>query len=331
MIRVLRKRPRSDNLANQARKRSSDIGRRIYLVLLALFALVIADYLWGDLLMMRGSGLVLRDKNVVATGYVARVAAVYVEEGKTVKKDDLLLRIESMDLLERLADLSMRQADLTQKAAGFQLRSETVTQLLPLATRRERETGNVLSQFDKMANRGLITSTRYEDALRANFEASAEVVKLTVEKNTLQNQISALDLARADAAAALKKLQDHYAAGAVYAASDGSVGTKVPSVGDVYRPGDPILTVYTGESYVLTYLPSRYLFPIRLGMRVTVSSGRHSENGEITEILPLSGTLPQEFQNIFKPRERNQLAKIKLSDPTQFPIFEKVEVSRRYF
>ncbi len=35
-------------------------------------------------------------------------------------------------------------------------------------------------------------------------------------------------------------------------------------------------------------------------------------DGVVTEILPLTDTLPKEFQNTFKPSDRSQLAKIKI-------------------
>ncbi len=330
-MRALRKRPRSDKLVNQARKSSSNLSRRLYLVLLCLLGLSGVNYMWGDLLLLRGDGLVLRDHNVVATGYVAKIANVFVEKGQAVKKGDVLLKIESMELLERLADLSMRQAALSQRAAEFQLRSQVATQLLPIALRRQKETGAVLAQFDDMSARGLLTSARYEEALRANYDANQDQVRLAAEKETLNAQINSLEAARTAASEALKELQSHYGNGIVRAKNDGAIGADVPSVGDVYRSGDPILKIYSGETYVLAYLPTRYLFSIQQGMKVTVSSGRYSDKGVITEILPLSDALPQEFQNSFKPRERNQLAKIKLENPTAFPVFAKVGISYRFF
>ena len=92
-----------------------------------------------------------------------------------------------------------------------------------------------------------------------------------------------------------------------------------------------MLSILTGETYVLAYLPSRYLFPIRPGTKVVVSSGRHRDAGVIENILPVSEALPREFQNNFKPTDRSQLARIRLSNKTKFPTFEKVEISLDYF
>ena len=92
-----------------------------------------------------------------------------------------------------------------------------------------------------------------------------------------------------------------------------------------------MLSIYSGDPYVLVYLPRRYLFPITVGLELYVSDGQFTEKGVITDILPVTAMLPQEFQNTFQPTNRNQLAKIKLASNARFPINQKVNVTRRYF
>jgi hypothetical protein len=119
-----------------------------------------------------------------------------------------------------------------------------------------------------------------------------------------------------------------YDDGVVRSPVGGSIGASVPLVGNVYRPGEPILSIYSGDPYVLVYLPRRYLFPIYVGMKLRLTDGRDVADGVITEILPVTDTLPKEFQNTFKPSDRNQLAKINLTTPSAFPLNQKVSVSR---
>ncbi len=171
---------------------------------------------------------------------------------------------------------------------------------------------------------------RYEEALRANYNARSERVKLTAEGHVLNEEMVALNGALADANAALKDLTTHYADGEVVAPVSGSVGAVVPFVGNVYRPGEPLMSIYTGDPYVLVYMPRRYLFPIYVGMKLDISDGQHSEHGVVSEILPVTATLPKEFQNTFQPTDRNQLAKIKLDPRPAFPINQKVTVTRPY-
>ena len=327
-MRMLRKRLRPDNIPNEQRVARGSIGRVVYLILLAFFALGVANYLFGDLVLLRADGLVLRDQNVVATTYIARVDKVDVQQGSTVEAGQPLLKLQSLEILERLADLSIKRAELVATATQFKVRTETGEQLLPLAERHEAEAAQVIKQLDTMT--GFIPTVRYEEALRANYNARSDRVKLTAESHVLNEEMVALQAALVDANGTLKDLKTHYADGQVIAPVSGSVGAIVPLVGNVYRPGDPLMSIYSGDPYVLVYMPRRYLFPIYVGMRLDVTDGRHSEPGVVSEILPLTAMLPKEFQNTFQPTDRNQLAKIKFEQKSAFPLNQKVSVSRSY-
>ncbi len=331
MIRGLKKRPRSDALANEVRVAANPVGRWIYMGLLGFFAIAVLNYLFGDLFIMRADGLVLKDQSVIATTFVARIEQVAVREGQQVERGQVLLRIQSTEMLERLADLSARRARLAADNVEFTIRAESVTELLPLAKKREDEASRVVGKFDQMALAGLTTASSYDSALTANYNAQQDRVKLATQKKTLDKELATLHAARDGAEDALENLRLHYAEGVVRAPVTGSIGASVPSIGNVYRTGDPILTIHSGEPYVLAYLPHRYLFSIRANQNVTVSDGRNSVGGVITEILPITDALAKEFQSTFKPRDRSQLAKIRLLEASPFPLQEKVAISARYF
>jgi multidrug resistance efflux pump len=324
----LKKRLRPDNIPSEKRVMRGRAGRTIYLILLLGFGLAVLNYMFGDYFLLQADGLVLRDQHVVATTYVARVESVDVTEGEAVKAGNPLLKLQSTEILERLADLSTKRAELVAKATEFKVRSESVTQLLPLAERRAAEAINTIKQFDALAAAKLVTSARYQEALRVNYEASRDQVSLLSQRDVLNGELSSLDNALADADDAIAKLKGLYSDGIVHSPVSGSIGASVPSVGNVYRPGEPILSIYSGDPYVLVYLPRRYLFPIYVGMELGLTDGRDVADGVIVEILPVTDTLPKEFQNTFKPSDRNQLAKIKLTTPSAFPLNQKVSVSR---
>ena len=115
-MRALKKRVRPDNMTNDVRVTRGSFGRVVYLVLLAVFSLGVANYLFGDVIIFRADGLVLRDENVVATTFVARVVKVDVAQGETVHQGAPLLQLLSFEILERLADLSIKRAELVAKA-----------------------------------------------------------------------------------------------------------------------------------------------------------------------------------------------------------------------
>ena len=329
-MRALKKRFRPDNLPNEKRVARGSVGRIVYLALLAAFTLAVLNFFFGDLLFMRADGLVLRDHTVVATTYIARVEKVGVKEGQIVKKGETLLQLQSLEVLERIADLSFKRADLAAKATDFKIRADSVAQLLPLAEHRAAEAKRVTQQFEGMQKEGFVRSVPYAEALRAEYDANKDLVNLSAQSRVLKEELSALEAARADADVTFEDLQKLYANGLVSAPLSGAVGASVPSVGNVYRPGEPMLSIYWGEPYVLMYLPRRYLFSIDVGMELTVTDGQHTEHGIVTDILPVTDTLPKEFQNTFQPSNRNQLAKVKLPATSVFPLNQKVTISRDY-
>lgn len=331
MLRRLKNRARPDAHTNQARRPGGNVGRYVYLSLLAAFGLGVANYLWGDMLILHSDGLVLRDQIVIAAPYTSRVESVHVTEGQSVESGELLIRVRSPEVLEKLADLSVRQAELTRQTAETVLRYKTAVQLLPKAAKRESETSGFIKRIEDSANRASVTSQLYESALSANYVASQDRIRLATEAQTLEEQIAQLEEARNSAMAAVNDLKELYGGGVFNAGRSGSIGAAIPFVGTIYSASEPMMSLYSGDSYVLAYLPRRYVFPIELGMKVTISSGRRRAQGVIAEILPVSDALPQEFQNTFKPRDRNQLAKVRISEPEAFPLFEKVRVSRYYF
>ena len=114
----------------------------------------------------------------------------------------------------------------------------------------------------------------------------ARIEDLAAEGRVLNEELTAVHAARTDAEAAIRDLETSYAAEVILAPVSGAVSAPVPSVGDVYRPGDPLLSISSGDPYVLVYLPNRYLFPIEPGMKLQISDGQHTASGVLVEILP---------------------------------------------
>lgn len=326
MIRSLRKRPRADALKSEQRRVTNRAGRLVYLAMMIALVTAGANFLFGDLVFLRADGLVLRDKTTVSTTYLARVESVRVSPGDRVAKGSPILTLQSTDILERLAELSSKRASLAARAAEFRIRLATASSLLPFAEKREHESEKMLTKLGELANRQVVGLARYNDALRTRFDAKQSFIEIGAQNDALKEELGSVDAARADAEKALAKLRDHYSDGVVRAPVDGAVGNAVPATGDVYRPGETILEIYSGKPYVLVYLPRRYLFEVETGTAVKVTSGRLSAAGRISDILPVTAALPKEFQNSFKPSDRSQLARISFDQTPPFPLHAKVSL-----
>ena len=224
----LKKRLRPDNIPSEQRVMRGRTGRTIYLLLLSVFGLTVINYMFGDYVLLEADGLVLRDQHVVATTYVARVDGVDVTEGQAVEAGNPLVKLQSTEILERLADLSTKRAELVAKETDFKVKAASVAQLLPLAERRVAEAVNTIKQFDTLAAAKLVTAARYQEALRVNYEASHDRVNLITQRQVLEEELSSLDDALADADDAIAKLKGLYADGMVRSPVSGSIGASVP-------------------------------------------------------------------------------------------------------
>lgn len=324
----LRQRPRADTQKNQPRRQNRAMGRMIYLLLLAGLMIGISDYVWGDRIFLRADGLILRERTHVAATSIVRIEEVAVRRGQTVSQGDLLLKLGSSELLDQIADYSTRNAELAEREAALRSRENLVTELLPLAEQRKTETLRTVKDLEGPAKTGVVISQRFEEATVAAYAAQTEFVRLSAEKSGLIDEINALTTARGHSTEALDNLQEHYRKGVITAAKSGSIGEQVPSVGQVFKAGDPILSVISGNPYVLAYLPPTYLFPLEEGMVVAVQSGRISAQGYIAEILPVSQLVPPEFQNAFKPDQAFQLVRVEIDGPSPFPTSANVLVTR---
>ncbi|GAA4127543.1 HlyD family secretion protein [Aminobacter aganoensis] len=322
----IRKRTLLDNLDKQQRSHSGRIGRTIYLALLAGFFLLIAYYLAGNLVLLSADGIVLNEKRVVAASYPATITKVMVSEGDVVKKGELLVQLESFEMVKEIADLSVRSSELVVKETELQGQSTTISTLLPLAQRASRESGETVARLDTVAKRGLIPMRARDDAVSTSFQAAQRLAELTAQGLDNQAQVRMVQASRQVAESAVAKLKEIYEDGNIRALDTGVVGSRVPVSGQFVRPGDELLQINGGRSYILAYLPDEYLFPVTAGMKVDVSAGSERTKGTVERVLQIADALPAEFQNMLRPRDRSRLIRVALPEGNPFAVSQKVVI-----
>ena len=328
MLRI-RKRPRFDNLVNQQRSATASWGRRIYLVLLLLLAIGVLNYLVGDTVLLRADGILLSDRYIVAATYPGRISAVHVKEGDRVKAGASLFQLDSAEMLKSIADLSLRTGELSTRLTQLRMRAATISSLMPLAERQAREASQTVARVDKMSARGLISSQAMNQNLSAEYDSAARLADLRVQDGALSKEITLTEGSYRKASAAFGQLEVFYGRGEFRAPASGIIGPRVPVVGQVAKFGDELLQIYGEKTYVLAYLPDMYLFSVSPGDLVEVTGGPGSPSviGTVEAILEVADSLPPEFQNMFRPRDRSRLMRISLPGNSGFAISQKIRVS----
>ena len=329
-MRKLRSRQRIDTHVNERRTSKRSLGRWVYLFMLVAMGVGILDYAWGDQVMLRAPGLVLQERIDIEAQYVGRLDEMPLRIGQSVHEGDMLGVVSSVEISERLAQLSLRIAELTREALAKQQELRVAQDLLPIARIRVQEAREVKTNIKQLAGKGLASADRVLEALTESNSAEEMLIRLEAQiaghpatEEALRPAIERVREAFAD----LNRLYDH---GVLRAPVGGTIDSVLPARGDVFLTGDKILSLYTGPRYVLAYLPSHHLFPVEVGEAVTLSSGQQTLGGRVVEVLQVTDKLPDEFQNTFQPAQRNQLARITIEDGGTFPLHTKVRVTRPY-
>lgn len=326
-MKYLRKRTRLDLLVNQKRLASPVAwGKRIYLVFIGVFGLCLLNYAVGDALFLRADGIVLTDRYVAAATYAGKVRQVNVKEGDKVQAGADLLELDSAEMLKDISELSARASDLWIREDQLRNRSVSVAKLLPLAARHERESKTQVARFDSLIGKGLLPASRLGDALGSDYGAATSLADLQAQADSLTEEIDVATQSRAKAQAALNQFERFYNSGVIQAGAEGVVGARVPVPGQVVKFGDELLQINGSHGYVLAYLPEMYLFEVKPGDLVSVTTGSHWATATIKDILTVADALPAEFQNMFRPRDRGRLIRIDLPKGNGFAISQKVSV-----
>jgi len=329
-LRRLTLRARADRLVSPDRVRPArkSPARAVYLVLLLGLAFYLLVYFVEPYVVLQTGGIVTTERYTVALPYTARVAAVDVSPGDKVEAGTPLLSFEAPDMLDIKAKLSGQKNTLLARDLQVTARLATIAHIKPVAARRRERAEETSADISRAKVRGLIPLSTHTDVGRELYEAEREDATLDAEAESLTKEHAELRKALSEVEAAMDEVRRTYGDGIMRSPVDGIVSTRVPSAGSVARAGEPMLDVLHGQSFVLAWVPIGRLYRVQPGMAVSISDGSQSRSGRIERIEPVADALPPEFQNAFRPTDRQQIVRISYEQGAKpFTALAKVEVS----
>jgi multidrug efflux pump subunit AcrA (membrane-fusion protein) len=278
--------------------------------------------------LLRADGHVLRERVTVAPAFEGRVAQVFVRPGDHVEKGQKIAVVKSVAITRTLADLAAEKARLMSKIAELQARRQVIIDTLPLAKSSAAETASYLNSLNQARTAGLAINKSLQEMTSASLLATEHVASLRAEQDSLSAELDANRIALSQAASAYDELSATYADGVLYALASGDIGASVAPVGQGLSTGNGgVADIFTGESFVLAYVPDAYIFDILEGQTVGVRARNEVLNGRIDRILPLAEALPSELQMPNRMLERGRLVRIALVDFNQLPVDQRVQVT----
>jgi len=328
VITALRERPRADRFVNDVRGRpAKNASRWIYMALILGFFLWLGNVLIGSELWLRADGLVDARRVIVASAYECQVLDVKVAPGAHVAKGTLLAVGNSPQVIDSLALLKSRYAETYARQAELSVGVEVAQQLGQYAAERGRSAESSFQVIKELRRPGIVSEATWTAAQRERYTAKEEQVTREAGRRSAEEQLRNLRSVQQDSLTAMNALEASYHGGLIEAPEEGIVGANVATRGAVLKPGDELMEIFTGERTVLAYLDTGTFYKVELGERVSISDGYRSGGGTVTEILPIAVLLPPEFQNVFHPAGRGQVARISLDEPQLFPLQSKVKVT----
>ncbi len=312
MIKALRKRTRPDNLVNQVRAGGKNTARRIYLGTVGTAVAFLMLQLVGPFVFLDADGLVTKERITVAPDFNARILKVHVRPGDIVNQGDPLITLSSTETLDRIADLTSKLGAIATRETQLAGRLSQSRTLLPVATDRKLRAQANYQQLQALAKRQLTTPSRVLEATRELFESEREEAQIRGEAGNLDQEFATTAATRKDLARAIDDVRKSYNDGIILAASSGQIGPKVVNPGTILKLGETALDIYSGESYVVAYLPTSRIYSVEGGDSVVITDGTHRARGRILRIEAMADALPPEFQNVFSSRERQQVARVEL-------------------
>jgi multidrug resistance efflux pump len=281
--------------------------------------------------MLTADGMVTQEKVVVASPYDARIRQVFVRPGDKVEAGQKIAVVESSQLSRQMAELSSHRARIQGDIAKLESRKQVVETLLPMSQAQIKLAETFLAEVKAAKARGLAVEKTVQEMTAAFLLSSERQLTLIGEKKSLDVEIQGSKEALKEVQLSLTNMQLMYEAGVLRAPVPGIVGTSVGSVGEVLAPGtSKVAQIHTGEAFVLAYLPDSYMFDVEEGQPVAVKARGQIITATIQKVLPVTETLPPEFQDPRKERIRGQMVRIEMEDRVKFAVDQKIEVTSCY-
>ncbi|MGZ9073967.1 MAG: HlyD family secretion protein, partial [Rhodoplanes sp.] len=299
------------------------IGRIIYLVVIGALVIWLFHFALGHLYLLRGDGFVYAKNTVVALEFDARITALYVEEGDTVEPGQLLLRYDSFALRRDFVEFSTRISELERRVSEARIQKSRLDATIETAHDYSELTQEVENAVAKLHSQGLASNSRISTEAMRRFEARRDLLAFIAERDQIAAEASRLAEGIKETRGYLNDLIARFDDGEVRAGERGVVTSLSVSAGAVAKKGDPLLRIFSGKRFILSYLNDASPVSRAPGEPVIVALPAGTITlGRIARITSVADRLPEEFQPRFKPTARQHLVAIEV-DPrilARYPV-----------
>jgi len=233
---------------------------------LALIAVIVWSVVGSISIKVRGMGILLRGEALheVTSGAYGRVSEILVDENETVKRGEVVARLEQPELDEQIKS-SREQLESLMEQAENERRSQR--RILNRLEAQNRELQQTIKSQEVLVEKGLLTQAAVMPSRQQLTATEQEMARI---KANLAEQQNRIESARHE----LDQLtSQHGLKSEVVCHFDGKVLEIAANIGDLMSPGNRILVLeaFSEPIDAVIFIPAADGKKVRPGMRAQIA------------------------------------------------------------
>lgn len=302
-------------------------GRRIraYIALALVFtALVIFGWQWYvryTTFITTDDAYVDADKVTVSSKILGRIAAIYAAEGDSVTKGQLLVELDSSDMVaqkqQALAAKNQASAAVNQSEAKYKFDQLSI-RVQEVALDKAKED---LDRATLQYNGKILTKEQYDHSRKAYESAQAQLEVAKAQINVSKAMIESAQSTIKTAGAQVSTVETQLRNTRIYAPSSGLIAKRWALPGDVAQPGQPVFTITKDSAlYITAFFEETNISYLHIGKAVTFTVDAFpgiTFNGQVTYI---AANTASQFSLIPPNNAAGNFTKVTQRIPVRFSI-----------
>jgi len=241
-----------------------------------------------------------------------KILAIHTDEAQWVKKGDLLVEIDSIDIPQLIneANISVSKASSEANATLQELKSLYAQQHLALIT---------YQRYAKLKTHSFVSKAEYDKA-----KADLDAINAQIQATKAHLSSSRMEINRAKEA--LKALQQKLSRYKIYSPTDGYVISRDAEVSQSVLPSQSILKVVNPNTvWIKAYIDEKISGQVKIGQSATIKLRSQYEKrfkGKVVRIVPQSDPITKErevdvsFDKLPMPFYINEQAEVTIASKT---------------
>jgi len=251
-------------------KAKKDLKIYIPLAVVILIVIIGGTYWYKDYssYIKSDDAVVASDNISVSPKIMGRISRLYVQEGDSVKKGQLLAELDSVDLLAQkqqfLSAKAQTQANKAQTEAKYEFDQKNIKILQIGLEKTKDDFERAKMQFTG----GVITKEQFDHLKKAQEIAQAQLEAAQAQLLVSRTQIKSAETAVAGAQAQIGVISTQLNNLRLYSPVDGVVAKRWLLAGDISQPGQSIYTINNNTKFwILVYLEETKMENLQLGQK----------------------------------------------------------------